>query len=200
MSRIMRLVVLATALLSSLGAFAATSGAVTWDTNGPATFDATGGPSTFSIDQDPPTAGGALLTCTLTTASLTVTPTTSGIVFTALSGTSTTSCSALGIPYTIHCGLAMTALTWTAGSPAVTSGTLDQSCDLYRAGVYGCTFPADSPVDYVNPVAATPGRLTLTGFSAPVPPCLTSAVGTFTLTEQSWRVTSGGGPVITRTA
>jgi hypothetical protein len=197
MSRITRSVVLVTAMLSSLGAFAASSGAVTWDTNGAATFHATGGASTFSIDQPPPTAGGTLLFCTLTTASMTVTPTTVGVAFTALRGTSTTACTVTGNPYTVHCDFALTAQSWTAGT---TSGTLDQTCSLNPGGVFGCSFPAVGSADYVNPVGGTTGRLTLTTWSGPVPPCLTTAIGTFTMTEQTWRVTGGGGPVITRTA
>lgn len=191
------LVVLLMTIASVPAALAASAGAVTWDTNGAATFNATGGPNTLSVDQGTMTTGEVLF-CTNSANSITVTPTFAGVAFAALRGTSTHTCSVLGTPYTIECGFALTAQTWAAGPPATTTGILDQTCDMYRLGIWGCEWSSATTANYTNPSAPATGRLTVAKIDSSAGSCFTGDRWTFR--EETWTVTAAGGPAITRTA
>lgn len=207
MSRYVRLVVAAAALLSLFAIASSTAGAVTWHNSGDTTFTATSGPTTL-------TATGINLTCSGSSFSgKTGTSPFTGIVWTAASGTGAfTNCVALGIRATTSCTFAVTGTSWTAGPPAVMGGSADVTCTSYVGGSLNCITEGTTPGTYTNPTASTVGSgiapesnsLKMTnGASA----CMLghNVQATITATPLTITAASGGpsaphtGPIVTRT-
>lgn len=197
MSRILRVVILTTALLA---ATTASASAVTWHNSGDTSFTATGGATTLHF-------GGVHLPCT----GATVTGTTGTSPFTGATWTAATGtleyghCTLAGQKFTIDCAYAETLSSQTGG---VSSGTLDASCGIYLAGTQVCGITGAIPSSYTNPAGGfgsfTASTAALTLSNGPVGTCPFGTTGT--LTHQTWTITSasGGpaphfGPVFTRT-
>lgn len=193
MSRILRAVVLTTALL---GAFASSASAITWDNSGDTAFTASGGATTLHF-------GGVHMPCSGITATGTTGSTPfSGATWTnAASGTLTFGhCTIAGQTYSIDCTYNASLTGQTGGT---STGSLATTCGLYVFTTKICGISGTIPTHYTNPSGGTPGSFTLTQTAltlsnGPVGTCPYGTSGT--LTHQTLTVTSGtGGPVITRT-
>jgi hypothetical protein len=199
MSKILRVVVLTTALLTAL-ATASTAGAVTWENSGDTAFTATGAATTLHFDT-------VHMPCTgsTTTATTGASPST-GATWAAATGTVTyPHCTLSGQTFSLACSYT---LTLSGQSGLVSSGALDTECSLSAFGTKVCGYDGTIPATYTNPNGG-PGSLTLhhatlAGTNGPVGTC---PYKPFTFTEQTWTITSatGGpaphnGPVFTRTA
>ncbi|WP_445149518.1 hypothetical protein [Baekduia sp. Peel2402] len=200
MSRIARFVVLATALTSLFTVVSSTAGAVTWTNTGSTTFHATGGPGTLSV-------GANNFTCSASTATGTAAADSTGTVY-RMPGTITFSpCLLAGQATFAHCGFTLTGSAWSAGAPAVTTGSVDITCDIRLTNSPAtklCHVEGTTPFSYINPQGATAGRITLTtgssGLVVDGDSCLLGNGGAH-LSEQTIPVTSAAGsPVITRHA
>lgn len=197
MSKILRVVVLTTALLAAL-ASASTAGAVTWHNTGDTAFTATGGATTLHMANNNVHMGCSGITATGTTGAA---PFVGSTWTSAAAGTLNFGhCTLAGQAYAIDCSFAES-LTGQTGS--VSSGSWVTSCNLYLGGAKICGITATVPVTYTNPSGSTPGSFTLssstlTFSNGPVGTCPYGSTGT--LTHQTLTVTSGtGGPVVTRT-
>ncbi|MCW2992542.1 MAG: hypothetical protein JWQ18_37 [Conexibacter sp.] len=152
MKKCARFVVLAVSLF---GALSATAGAVTWKNSGDTAFTATGGAVTL-------TSTGANVSCS----SGTITGTVAsgpfvGATWSVATGTGhSTSCSLAGVATTVHCSATLTATSWAAGTPAVTTGTSDVTCDVRQFGAKICHIGGTGGGTYTNPVLpSTFGKL-----------------------------------------
>ncbi|MCW2992541.1 MAG: hypothetical protein JWQ18_36 [Conexibacter sp.] len=209
MSRSGRIVLLVTALLSLLAVMSSAAGAVTWHNSGDTAFTATSGALTFSVT-------GPTFTCPGTTATATVASSPFvGATWTAITGTETyNSCAMGGVGARLDCSFTFTAQLWTAGPPATTTGSLDETCGLFEFSSMICRLAGAFHAVYANPSPpSTFGRFTLTTGGSLVTSNASS--GTCPLgtgdrahfTERTLVVNSatGGptphlGPIITRTS
>jgi hypothetical protein len=196
MSKILRVVVLTTALLAAL---TSTAGAVTWDNSGDTAFTASGGPSTIDL-------GGVGFSCTGPTVTGTTTPSPfTGTV--AATGTVTYGhCTSAGIPTAFDCSYSQTLSSQAGG---VSSGALDVTCGVYQFNTKLCHIAGSVTDTYTNPAGGggtfTLSSSPLTLSNGPSGTCPYTTSGTFT--AQTWTVTAGtggpaphNGPVFTRTA
>ena len=205
MSRIMRAIVFATALMAVVTGFAASANAVTWHNTGDTAFTATGGAFTYS-------STGVGLTCTSSDVTGTTGPApVIGALWSGITITETmTGCRLAGIVSDIHCDHRFTASAW---SSSVTSGNLDVTCRQTQGGVVVCILEGVSPTSYTNPSGATPGRFTSNATSTwrstnpssgSCPLGNGDAVSLTARTINLTRATGGPapnlGPVVTRTA
>jgi hypothetical protein len=197
MSRILRAVVLTTALLA---ATTASAGAVTWHNSGDTSFTAQGGATTLHF-------GGVHLPCS----GATVTGTTGATPFTGATWTAATGtvdfghCTMAGQTLKVDCTYAQTLSSQTGG---ISAGTIDAACGIYLANTQICGVAGALASTYTNPSGGfgsfTVSTSALTLSNGPVGTCPFGTTGT--LTHQTWTITSasGGpaphtGPVITRT-
>ena len=201
MSRITRVVVLVTALMSLFAVLSSAAGATGWDNSGSTSFTATGGPGTLSV-------GANALTCA--DSGTTGTSPTSSATGDLVTGTATfTGCTLGGVPAHMSCTYTLTA---TGQAGGVTSVTIDATCDAFVFASAACHVRGTTHGTYTNPVGTTKGKLTLahssgtlTVFNAPGATCLLGNNVGATLTAQTLTITTalGGtgtlGPVITRT-
>jgi hypothetical protein len=214
MSKVARFAVLVAALASLFVVLTSSAGAVTWHNSGGTAFTAGGGASTLDFTHADGT--DAPLPCFGGTATGDAPVGTFGSAY-SIAGTLTYApCYnfGAGVHFFTHCAFRLTAQAWTAGSPAVTSGVADLTCVLAAdQPPYPpfCHIHGTSQADYVNPVGATPGRLTFTrsitltathasgGSSCP----WIGATGPGSVAAVDWlehTMTLGaGGPVLTRT-
>lgn len=205
MSRILRVVVMAMALLAALTATASTAGAVTWHNSGDTAFTATGGAGTFS-------STSVNLSCSGedTTAVVTATPA-AGASWTSMTFTTRkTGCLVSGNDWPWECKRTFTAITQSGN---VTTGTLDTTCDIYLASVNICHVSGTVTATYTNPTQpSTFGRFqtstggTLRIFNG-VSNCplgngdpLHMSPETITVQTATGGPTPHLGPIITRTA
>lgn len=208
MSRIARLGVLVTALLSLSGLVAGTAGAVTWHNSGSTTFTATSGPTTVS-------STGATLNCTSTHVSGTTgTSPFVGLTWKSSTGTAGfTGCLLSGVATAVTCTYAVTASSWVATPPpAVTSGTVDITCLAANFGSPVCVVEGPTAGSYSNPTTANGGgtllasnTLRTTNTAAGSCPLGNGDALTITSTTAFTITTATGGtgsqgPIITRTA
>jgi hypothetical protein len=200
MSRITRLVVLVTALMSLFAVASSTAGAVTWHNTGNTGFTATGGPGTLSV-------GSSNINCTSAdaTGSSPVSTTTNTL---ATGTVRFTGCTAFFFPAHVNCNYTLTGQT--QPTPTTVNGTADVHCNVQITAVGSCTITGTTQAVYTNPVDAgsPPGRLHLLhpGNLAVHNAGGCPATGAGTLTTQTLSITSvsGGtgtlGPRFTRTA
>lgn len=199
MSKIIRVVVLTTALLAAL-ASASTAGAVTWENSGDTAFTATGGATTLHFENVHIPCTGSTTTATTGTSPFT------GTTWAGITGTVNYShCTLSGQNLNLECSYTATL---SSQSGLVSSGVLDTECSLYTFGAKICGYDGTIPVTYTNPNSG-PGSLTLhhatlAGTNGPVGTC---PYKPFTSTQQTWTITAatGGpsphnGPIVTRTA
>lgn len=210
MSKVARLVVLVAAVASLCGAVSASAEAVTWHNSGATAFTASSGANTLTFthadgtNSPLPCAGGGTTTGDAPVGSFSAGYTITG-TFTL------TPCVLFMGRFFVHCNFQMTAAAYTAGSPAVTSGPVDLTCtvkDDKVANVTYCHLEGALPAHYVNPVGATPGRLTFTAGST-VRGTHTSGASCFWLInetsapvdwfDETMTLSSATGPVLTRT-
>ena len=193
MSRITRIVVLVTALMSLFAVMSSAAGAVTWDNSGSMSFTATGGPGTLSV-------GAVTLPCGSSDA--TGTAVTSSTTTDVATGTATfTNCLLGGASATVHCNYTLTALSQHhVTAPFVITGLADAHCVALVFGAPACTITGSTAATYTNPVGMTPGKLTLVHSSTlrvHNPPgggtCLLGNNVAATLTSQTFTVTGGDG-------
>jgi hypothetical protein len=154
MRRIAHASVLVFAVLSLLSVASSTATAVTWHNSGSTTYTATGGGTTLSNPTN------VNLICTSSTFTGTATSGTfSGSIYPAASGTGAfNGCTVLGVSATTHCTFQMTAVSWTAGPPSVTSGSADVLCTSFVSGSLNCITEGSTAVSYTNPSGATKGN------------------------------------------
>ena len=199
------------ALASFLGAMTATAGAVTWHNTGSTSFTATAGAGTMAVTGS---GGTNNVSCTHATATGTIPG--GSTVGTVLSVTGTglsTPCSLSGTPVFAQCTYTLTAFAYTA---PVTTGNARQHCVVrVDSGTTTalCTLEGSVPGHYVNPIGATPGRVTSTAANTVIVThasgtSCASLLGTFTsavahVTHKSLNITGGNpspfGPIINRT-
>jgi hypothetical protein len=203
MSRIIRVVVLATALISAVAAMASSAGAVTWHNSGSTAFTATAGPGSLTV------TGVVGLSCTSADATgVTAASNFVGATWKAVHGTvNFTNCLTGGVPSPTHCTYDLTATT--QPSVGVTTGVADVTCTVYQFNAKVCHITGTVHAVYHNWEGAVPGRLTLLhpGNLRTDTPCAAAIGGPHepaTLTSQAFTVTSGLpagtlGPTITRT-
>ncbi len=205
MSKIMRMCVLVASLMSLFGAMSSSAGAVTWTNTGDTAFTATSGAGSLKVTNTTLTCTGADATGTTAPAPF------SGAIWSAASGTAIfTGCKLNNINTGVHCNYTLTASAWVVGPPAVTSGNVDATCNVYQGGANICKIEGTTPGHYINPNPGT-GSLILTHSSTlrttngPVGTCPLNPGEPATLTTQTFKITTatGGpvphtGPVITR--
>lgn len=197
MSRIARLAVLTTALLSLFAVLSSTAGAVTWHNSGDTTFHATGGPGTLSI-------GANNLACSGSTATGDAPVGSFATSYNVRGNITFTPCTLAGQNTRVGCGYTLTPLSQ-AGH--VTSGIADVTCVAVLIVVpdFGlCHIEGPTSFAYTNPTnTTTPGKLTLFASSSLVITNSTGncplGTGNANLTEQTMTMTHRG-PIITRTA
>jgi hypothetical protein len=208
MSKLMRITVLVVSLMSLLGVMSSSAGAVTWTNDGDTSFTATGGPGTLS-------GGGLSLVCSSAHATgMTGTAPFAGTIWDAATGEATfNNCSIAGISTAVNCTYTLTAQTWSAGPPAVTSGNIDATCNVTQGGTKICHVEGQTAGHYTNPTATSFGTLVLTESNTLK---TTNATGScplgnntnVTLSQQDFKLenAAGGpgplhtGPIITRDA
>ena len=202
MSKITRIVVLATALTSLFGVLSATAGAITWHNTGNTAFTAHGGAMTLS-------STGGPLTCVTSTTTGSAPAAVVGATYTATATVTFDGCRLLSLNAHMHCHVGLTGTTFSAG---VTSGSADVTCSVYQAGVNVCHIFGSTAVSYTNPNGATAGRISIPVANTLVtsnPASGTCPLGNgerVSLTAQTITVTSGTGgsgtlgPIINRTA
>jgi hypothetical protein len=108
----------------------------------------------------------------------------------------------------VTCTFTVTATSWVAGPPGVTSGGMDGRCTSLVNGTLLCTTHGQLPGTYTNPTGATTGRATLqpsASLRATGTNCTLGTNDLVTLTLTSFGITnaSGGpaphaGPILTR--
>jgi hypothetical protein len=210
MSRISRVVVLATALLATAAALASTAGAVTWHNSGDTAFTASGQASTYSVTGVSLVCSGATMTATSPSAAFV------GATYGLATGTFTrTGCSLSGISTFITCSFKMTATAQDAAVRTVTTGSFDVSCSMTQSGAEICKIEGTQPATYVAPTAPSqsgqfilPHSSSLRTTDGNAGSCflgtgepLTWTTETFSLTSATGGATSPHlGPVIQRTA
>jgi hypothetical protein len=203
MSGFARTAVIVAALLSSFAALSSAAGAVTWHNDGDTHFTATGGAGTLTSTGVSLGCSGSNTTATAPGGSIlgTTLPVSGTIAFTG--------CASSGTSFGLHCGFTFTGTTWAPGTPAITSGNTDLTCDYYLATSRLCHFTGPVPSTYANPNGATPGKLVMTTGTALT--VTNGSVGTCPLgngdkvhqTQLTFNVvdaTQPLGPVFTRTA
>lgn len=188
MSRISRLVVLATALASLCGTLSSTAGAVTWTNDGATSFTATGNPGTWSSTGVSTSCLGADVSGTAPASSTATTYLVSGTVI-------LTSCVFAGSPSSIHCNY-----TWTATTvvqPIVT-GNVDWTCGIYISNTKLCHLHGVDHVVYTNEAATwtfTTSIWRTTGANCPY-----GSNDSLHVPHMHFRITSANPPTITRAA
>jgi hypothetical protein len=200
MSRISRFVVLLTALASVTGVMSATAGAVTWDVTGSGSFAATSGPGTLS-------STGVNLACASGSATGTYAAgSIPGSTYSGVSGSVTfNQCFLAGQAAGVSCTYRLTGTTEIV-TKSVTTGNADVTCGVTLAGTKLCHISGSPHAIYTSPTGATTGRLTITSSpltigNASPNVCPAGANDTnASLTELTFNVTTGGGPVLHRTA
>ena len=208
MTKITRIVVLATALMSLFAAATSTAGAVTWHNTGDTAFTGTGGAGTLS-------STGVSLTCSSADGTGTTGPTPFvGATWTGATGTVTfTGCRLAGITTSVTCTGSLTGTTWIAGPPSVTSGSGDTTCNVTQGGIKICHIEGTAPGTYTNPSGGTNGKSTVlasTTLKTTNPASGTCPLGngdSASITSATATITAatGGpgplhqGPIITRT-
>ena len=154
MTKIIRIVILATVLVSSLGALASSAGATTWSNDGDASFVATSTPSTLSLP-------GVGLSCTTWHVTATVTGAVTIPRWLFAHGTfSLTFCFAAGVSSPTHCAYTLTATSGVVGG--VTTGALDMTCSVYQFNTKVCDISGSVNATYTNPTATASGRIATT--------------------------------------
>jgi hypothetical protein len=210
MSRIMRVVVLVTALMSLFAVMSSAAGAVTWDNSGDTSFTATAGPGSLS-------GNGKTLSCTSGdgTGVMGAAPFTGSVWTNAAHGDVTfTGCSLAGTAYAVTCTYGLNA---TGQTGTVTAGTIDlaspNGCTAKVGGVLACNIHGSNAGSYTNPTATVNGSLAIAASTTSI--TVSNGVGTCplgngtnaSLTAFTFAITAaaGGattphrGPVITRT-
>lgn len=209
MSKMMRVVVMVTALTSLFAIAASSAGAVTWDVTTGGEFTATGGAGTLS-------GNGFSLTCSSSDATATsvANGSYSGSTVDLASGTATfTGCRLGGVATHVACNFTLTAQAQTAGThPLVTNGLVDVTCAVTQGVTKVCHIDGSTAAHYRNPTEANGirGQLTLTATNTLVATHGTvdcplvgtpSTQATASLSEQTITVlTPSFGPFIQRTA
>jgi hypothetical protein len=203
MGKFARCIVLVAALLSSFAALSSVASAVTWHNTGDSAFTATGGAGTLS-------STAVTLGCAGSDASGTVPATPFVGTTLAIQGTiNFTGCTLSGQSTGFSCSFTLTGTAWDSGTPAVTTGSLDATCDITLVGFNICHIDASVSAKFQNAIMTNPSKLlTLTagvtmtrgssGLSCPLgegdsghwTPLIFTAVDTV----------QPLGPVITRTA
>jgi hypothetical protein len=202
MSRISRVVVLVTALMSVFAVMSSSAGAITWDVSSTAAFAAHSGPGSLS-------GNGNTLSCLAGTATGAAT----ALMFTgvpwnnAVHGTVTfDGCKIGGTPWHVSCTYGLNATGYSSATHQVT-GTLDlnapNDCTAFVGGVAACTIEGTLPVTYDNPPDAKltipAGNLTVTNGPTHCPLIPTGGTsGTGSLTALTFTVT-GAAPTIVGT-
>jgi hypothetical protein len=169
MSRSTRVVVLVTALLSSLAVLSQTAGAVTWTNSGGTGFHAAGGPMTFSVGANNLVCSGSTATGTMPMSTTTNTIIAGTVVFSP--------CTLFGLSTFVHCTHTFNAISLSGG---VTLGSSDLTCDArLTASPAASLCHIDSAVlgSYTNPNGSTPGMFT---FGASSTGTVTVSNGTMT--------------------
>ena len=158
MNRIIRVAILAAALVSSLGALTSSAGATTWSSDGDTSFRATGTPGTLSLPS-------VNFSCTDVHATGTMTGSTTAATWSAAHGTLLfTGCSIAGVTSPTHCAYTLTAQSGVVSG--VTTGALDVTCSVYQFNTKICAITGSVNGTYTNPTATTVGRInTITGGS-----------------------------------
>jgi hypothetical protein len=160
MSRFTRVVMVLTALASSLAAMSSTAEAVTWTNEGATSFHATG----IGGARHLPGGINVNFHCTGETATGTAPMHTS--TNTIMTGTLTLApCSHQGLSSSIHCSYTMTGVNFTGSTlGGVTNALVDLTCDERLTTAPGwalCHINGTVPAQYSNPtVAGGTGRLT----------------------------------------
>jgi hypothetical protein len=195
------------ALLSLFAFAASTAGAVTWHNTGSTAFTATSGPTTISVGSNNLACSGGSAVGTVTAGSFV------GAIWPAASGTAVFSpCMFAGQNVVATCTYTVTAVSWTAGPPATTSGNADATCFsvLQSSGTTLCITEGTTPGSFKNPSGITKSSGTLstsgTGLTITNATPATCPIGTGAahLSDTTFTVTTangaGGGPIVTRTA
>lgn len=206
MSRIARIAVAVTALLSLFGVVSSSASAATWHNSGSTTVHATAGSVTFSSTS----AGLACPAGGTMSGTVSATPAVVPVgKWLAMTGTTTWTGCTLGVSgYTVDCPWTFTADSLEQGQPAITHGTKDFTCGVYLAGTKFCDFHGTIETHYVNPesdvspgyfVDTTGGTWKPTNTSTGTCPLGNGDLGhasvtTFTLTS------AAGSPILNRTA
>jgi hypothetical protein len=202
MSKIMRVVVLVTAIMSVVGAMSATAGAATWTVHGDTNFAATSGPGSLS-------GNGKTLSCLGGTATGAVPSMDfTGAVWTGAAHGDVTfdGCSIAGTAYAVACTYGLNATGLTAG---VVAGSIDlaspNGCTAKVGGVLACNIHGSNAGSYTNPSGTTNGKLAVAASSTSL--TVTNGVGTCplgngttaALTAFTFTITggSGTGPIFT---
>ncbi len=204
MSKITRRFLMIATMAVMFASVASTAGAAAWHNTGAAAFHATGGGLSLGITNS---GGTNLFTCTGSTMTGTSPVGSFANVYIMSETLDYAPCSISGTPYNVHCDSAFTGLSYTAGTPAVSTGITSMTCVLSASGVPLCHIGGTVPTHYVNPNAPAPGRFTLTPSTLTVSHASGQTcaifIGTFAsatahVGEQTITLT-GGGPVLTRT-
>jgi hypothetical protein len=205
MSRITRVAVLATALMSLFGVLSSTAGAVVWHNNNDTAFTATAGASTFTVTGVSLTCGGANATGTAPAGSFT------GATYTAMTlNANYTGCKLSGLDTAVSCGL-----TFTTSAVEISNtfdGSIHVNCGLTQFGTEICRIEGITSGSYKNPdggILPTNGRLnfshsnTLRTTNGTGAMCIMAPGEPLTLTAHQFVITGGGltrkGPTIVRT-
>lgn len=204
MSRITRLAVLVTALMSLVGVLSSSAGAATWHNSGSSTVHATAGPETLSSTS----AGFACPPGGTMTGTVAATPAVVPVGnWAAVTGTLIWTGCTLGVSgYSVECGFTLTASSWTAGTPAVTTGLAEMTCGFYLGGSQFCHVEGSVNGHYRNPSGSTSGSLTtttggnLTVTNGPAGTCPLGNGDIGHLSEMTFSMTNAAGsPILTRT-
>jgi hypothetical protein len=204
MSRIIRVVVLATALISALTTMSSPAGAVTWHNSGSTAFTATSGAFSVSV------TGTVGISCTgATMTGVTAASNFVGATWKAEHFTEVPSgCVSGGVATQIHCTVDVTA----TGQPStgVTTGVEDFVCNEYQFNTLICVRTGQQHVTYINPTSPMTGRFMVfaPGAMRTGPSCAAGLGGPnepATVTSHTFAITAGTGPttlgpIITRTA
>lgn len=156
MSKIARFAVLITALASLFAVLSSTAGAVTFTNSGGTNFHATGGPGTLTVT-------GATGNTSLSCQGATATGSAGMGAFGDMSGTvSFAPCTLIGLHTHTVCSWTFTPTVWHA--PVSVTGSMHTTCTETLATspfTSLCRITGATPVNYINPTGATPGKLTL---------------------------------------
>ncbi|WP_445150708.1 hypothetical protein [Baekduia sp. Peel2402] len=198
MSRISRLVVLATSMAAVVGALAGTASALTWHVSGTGSFAVTGPQVTLSATNSNLVCPSSSGTGTYTAGSF------AGATYSGVTGSFTyLGCSLAGQNTSARCGYALT-LTAQPTVTVVTTGTMDLTCDVTLfSSIKICHVEGTAPAIYTNNaigadtlVIATSSTLRSTGLGCVLGPNDFTHIAATVYTVTS---NGGNGPHIVRT-
>lgn len=207
MSKIARLAVLITALLSSLAVMASTASAVTWHNSGNTSYTATIGSGTLSASGGSFICSNGVMTATVASGPFV------GLVWAAETGTATFTGGACGSNLTIDCAFTVTASAWTDLTTDVTHAVVDTTCGAYASGTKVCHIGGTINSSSTNPTAPsaagtvtsqTGGGLVATNAATGTCPLGNGVPAHLSVMKATVTNGTGGsgnlGPIITRTA